>query len=88
MTVREVQVTFDCADPNALAGFWNEVLGYTYDVPPPGFATWAEAMDAWGVPEEEHNSASASVDPTGRGPRLWFQRVPEPSRQEPASGSW
>ena len=33
---RTVQVTFDCADPNALAGFWNEVLGYRYDSPPPG----------------------------------------------------
>ena len=25
---REVQVTFDCADPGALATFWAEVLGY------------------------------------------------------------
>ena len=33
---RTVQVTFDCADPNALAGFWNEALGYRYDAPPPG----------------------------------------------------
>ena len=74
---RTVQVTFDCADPNALAGFWNEVLGYRYDAPPPGFATWDEALDHFGVPEEDRNNASASVDPDGAGPRLWFQKVPE-----------
>ena len=74
---RTVQVTFDCADPNALAGFWNEVLGYRYDSPPPGFATWEEALDHFGVPEEDRNNASASVDPDERGPRLFFQKVPE-----------
>ena len=74
---RTVQVTFDCADPNALAGFWNEVLGYRYDSPPPGFATWEEALDHFGVPEEDRNNASASVDPEEHGPRLFFQKVPE-----------
>jgi catechol 2,3-dioxygenase-like lactoylglutathione lyase family enzyme len=74
---RTVQVTFDCSDPHALAGFWNEVLGYRYDSPPPGFATWGEALDHFGVPEEDRNNASASVDPDGDGPRLWFQKVPE-----------
>jgi hypothetical protein len=74
---RTVQVTFDCHDPNALAGFWNEVLGYQYDAPPPGFATWEEALDHFGVPEEDRNNASACVDPDGVGPRLWFQKVPE-----------
>lgn len=74
---RTIQVTFDAADPNGLAGFWNEVLGYRYDSPPPGFETWEEALDHFGVPEEDRNSASASVDPDGAGPRLFFQRVPE-----------
>ena len=73
----DVQVTFDCADPHALAGFWTEVLGYRYQDPPEGFTTWDEALDAWGVPPERRNDASAAVDPEGRGPRLWFQRVPE-----------
>ena len=77
MTVREVQVTFDCADPAALAGFWAEVLGYRLDDPPAGFATWDEALDAWGVPADRRNDASALHDPTGAGPRLFFQRVPE-----------
>ncbi len=75
--VRQVQVTFDCADPNALAGFWCEALGYEYDAPPPGFDTWEAALESFGVPEEERNSASACHDPDGTGPRLWFQRVPE-----------
>ena len=35
--IREVQVTFDAADPNALAGFWCEVLGCECDPPPAGF---------------------------------------------------
>ena len=29
------------------------------------------------IPEEDWNSASAVVDPEGKGPRLYFQRVPE-----------
>jgi catechol 2,3-dioxygenase-like lactoylglutathione lyase family enzyme len=74
---RTVQVTFDCADPAGLAGFWNEALGYHYDSPPPGFATWEEALDHFGVPADQRNNASAAVDPDGRGPRLWFQKVPE-----------
>ena len=74
---RNVQITFDCHDPNALAGFWNEALGYRYDSPPPGFATWEDALDHFGVPEEDRNNASAAVDPDGVGPRLWFQKVPE-----------
>jgi hypothetical protein len=77
---RTVQVTFDCADPNALAAFWNQALGYAYDSPPPGFATWDEALDHFGVPAERRNDASASVDPDGVGPRLWFQKVPEGTR--------
>jgi hypothetical protein len=74
---RTVQVTFDCHDPNALAGFWNQALGYRYDSAPPGFETWEAALEHFGVPEEHSNDASASVDPDGTGPRLWFQKVPE-----------
>jgi hypothetical protein len=53
--VREFQVTFDCAEPERLARFWCEVLGYV--VSP--------------------DAAVACVDPSGVGPRLYFQRVPE-----------
>jgi catechol 2,3-dioxygenase-like lactoylglutathione lyase family enzyme len=76
--VRQVQVTFDCADPGALAAFWAAALGYELDAPPAGFATWDEALDAWGVPPERRNDRSAVSDPSGTGPRLFFQKVPEP----------
>jgi catechol 2,3-dioxygenase-like lactoylglutathione lyase family enzyme len=78
--VREVQITFDCADPAALAAFWAEALGYRLDDPPEGFDCWEQALDAFGVPPERRNNASAVIDPAGSGPRLFFQRVPEPKR--------
>jgi catechol 2,3-dioxygenase-like lactoylglutathione lyase family enzyme len=74
---REVQITFDCADPAALSAFWAEVLGYRLQDPPGNFATWDEALDALGVPPERRNDRSAVIDPEGAGPRLFFQRVPE-----------
>ena len=74
---REVQITLDCADPAALAQFWAAALGYVVQPPPEGYATWDDALDAWGVPEEHRNDRSAVVDPQGAGPRLFFQRVPE-----------
>jgi hypothetical protein len=78
MTVREVQITFDCEDPATLAGFWCEVLGYQVQPPPPGFASWDDALDAWGVPPEDRNRRSAALPPAGEsGPRLFYQKVPE-----------
>jgi hypothetical protein len=74
---REIQVTFDCADPAALAGFWAEVLDYRVQPPPNGFDSWTAALDAFGVPQERRNDRSALIDPDGRGPRLFFQKVPE-----------
>jgi glyoxalase superfamily protein len=58
-----VQVTFDCADPVAVATFWAAVLGY----PPPELGT-----------NEDGEHWSRIADPTGNRPRLFFQRVPEP----------
>jgi hypothetical protein len=74
---RDVQITFDCADPAGLAAFWAEALGYRLQDPPPGFASWEQALEAMDVPPERRNDASAVVDPDGSGPRLFFQRVPE-----------
>jgi hypothetical protein len=74
---REIQVTFDCADPGALAPFWAAALHYRVQDPPGDFDSWGEALTAMGVPPERHNDASAVVDPDGAGPRLFFQRVPE-----------
>jgi hypothetical protein len=58
-SVRQFQVTFDCAEPERVGRFWCEVLGYD--------PTTAETEGAW----------FACTDPTGVGPRLYFQRVPE-----------
>jgi hypothetical protein len=75
MDTREIQVTFDCADPRALSLFWNAVLGYDLPPPPPGFGSWDDFSAS--LPPEQRNAASASEDAAGRGPRLFFQRVPE-----------
>ena len=74
---RDIQVTFDCSDPGALAPFWAETLGYRVQAPPGDFDSWDEALAAMGVPPERRNDASAIVDPDGTGPRVFFQRVPE-----------
>src|SRR3954453_634693 len=75
--IRDVQITFDAADPAGQATFWAEVLGYRVQAPPPGFESWEQALNAFGVPPERHNDASAVVDPAGCRPRLFFQKVPE-----------
>lgn len=74
---KEIQITFDCADPAALAAFWADALGYQLQVPPQGFDTWEAALQAMGVPESEWNSRSAILPVDGDGPRIFFQRVPE-----------
>lgn len=72
---RDLQITFDCADPAALAAFWAEALGYQVQPPPAGFESWDDALRAFGVPEEQWNSRSAIV--ADDAPRVFFQRVPE-----------
>ncbi|MEV5434538.1 VOC family protein [Streptomyces sp. NPDC052682] len=74
-SVKQVQVTFDCAEPERVGRFWCEVLGYVVPQPPEGFATWDEYGRS--LPPEERGSWFACVDPSGVGPRLYFQRVPE-----------
>ncbi|MEU7281552.1 VOC family protein [Streptomyces sp. NPDC045431] len=74
-SIKEFQVTFDCAEPERVARFWCEVLGYVVAPPPKGFASW-EAFDR-SRPPERRGAAFACVDPSGAGPRLFFQRVPE-----------
>ncbi|GAA1522257.1 VOC family protein [Streptomyces albidochromogenes] len=74
---KEFQVTYDCADPGAQAEFWAHALGYRVQPPPEGFSDWATALTACGVPPEHHNDRSAITDPDGKGPRVYFQKVPE-----------
>ncbi|MEU5178978.1 VOC family protein [Streptomyces longwoodensis] len=74
-TIKKVQVTFDCAEPERVGRFWCEVLGYVPPSPPEGFPTW-DAYNA-SLPPEERGASFSCSDPTGVGPRLYFQRVPE-----------
>jgi hypothetical protein len=74
-SVKQIQVTFDCAEPERVARFWCEVLGYVPPPPPEGFASWDDFNRS--LPPEQQGSAFACSDPTGVGPRLYFQRVPE-----------
>ena len=74
----QIQVVMDCSDPARLSEFWAAALGYVLQPPPEGYASWDELLSEMGVPESERNSASAVVDPDGAGPRIYFQRVPEP----------
>ncbi|RDI51067.1 VOC family protein [Nocardia mexicana] len=74
-SVRQIQVTFDCAEPERVARFWCEVLGYVVPPPPEGFAGWEEYDRS--LPPEKRGADFVCMDPTGVGPRLYFQRVPE-----------
>ncbi|MFI1508729.1 VOC family protein [Streptomyces sp. NPDC020597] len=74
-SIKEFQVTFDCADPRRVARFWCEVLGYVLPTPPSGFATWDDYDRS--LPSDERGAWSVCQDPAGVGPRLYFQRVPE-----------
>ena len=74
-SVKQIQVTFDCAEPERVARFWCEVLGYVVPPPPEGFATWDDFDRA--LPPEHQGSRFACIDSSGVGPRLFFQRVPE-----------
>lgn len=73
-----VQIVIDCADPGALATFWANALAYRLQEPPDGYSSWPDWLAAQGIPEDRWNDANAIVDPAGRAPRVYFQRVPEP----------
>jgi hypothetical protein len=73
-----IQVVFDCADPARMMTFWATALGYKGQDPPEGYSSWQEFLQTMNVPEERWNDAGAVIDPEGKGPRIYFQRVPEP----------
>jgi len=73
-----VQVVFDVADPDRQAEFWAAALGYVVQPPPPGYESWEQLLAEMGMPPEEWAKASAIVDPDKAGPRVFFQKVPEP----------
>lgn len=65
--------------------FWRDALGYRHPGPPGvDLPDGTDPLDAWdaflagiGVPEDLRNTCSAIEDPDGRGPRVFFQQVPE-----------
>lgn len=73
-----VQVSVDASEPARLARFWAVALGYVEQPPPPGHETWEAFAASVGMPAEALEDYAALVDPRGTGPRLLFQRVPEP----------
>ncbi|MFG2793766.1 VOC family protein [Streptomyces sp. NPDC048419] len=75
MSIKKFQVTFDCADPERVARFWCEVLGYVVPSPPDGFDSWGDFDRS--LPPERQGAGFVCGDPSGEGPRLYFQRVPE-----------
>jgi hypothetical protein len=75
------QLTIDANDPARMARFWAPLLGYVPEPPPDGFASWLAYYQAV-VPEEgldgdPEDYEDRIVDPTGGGPKIWFQPVPE-----------
>lgn len=60
-TSRLRDLCFDCTDPQRVAHFWADVLGYTLRLPPA---------------EEPTDDSVALIPPEG-GLRIWFNRVPE-----------
>ncbi len=81
---RGVQVTFDAADPHELARWWAGLLGYqiedAHDLVTRLLA--AGTVGEADVVQVEGRlflaGAVAASDPEDGGPRLFFQRVPEP----------
>jgi hypothetical protein len=80
----KVQVVFDAADPHRLARFWAEALHYQQEDHSGFIAQLLEhgRLRSEDVVEIEGRRAFRDVaachDPEGTGPRLFFQRVPEP----------
>jgi hypothetical protein len=72
-----IQIVFDTADPDREARFWAAALGYELQPPPTGFDSWDDFLREQSIPEDQWNTASAIIDPEGKGPRLYFQQVPE-----------
>ncbi|MER5740662.1 MULTISPECIES: VOC family protein [unclassified Streptomyces] len=74
LSIKKVQITFDCAEPERVARFWRAVLGYDAPPAPEGFDSWDE-FDR-GTPGRR-GADWAAIPPVGDEPRLFFQRVPE-----------
>jgi hypothetical protein len=84
MTTPQFQVAIDCADPHALVQFWAAVTEYQVEDHHDGILGLIEAGHATRDMTIEIDGrlhwadASACRDREGKGPRLLFQKVPEP----------
>jgi hypothetical protein len=68
-------IVVDAAHPAPIARFWADALdGYAVA---PYDATELARLKAFGINDPE-DDPTVLVEPRGAGPRLWFQRVPEP----------
>jgi Glyoxalase-like domain len=78
-----LQVTFDCEDPHAMARFWASAIGYDKEdhtelvanLLASAAISHEATVDADGG--RQFAEVSACWDPEGKGPRLYFQKVPE-----------
>jgi hypothetical protein len=77
--VVKFQLVIDCVNPDRMAHFWAEALGYRIKAPPAPFAAWTDFWVSKGFPKEEVESGGDDrlEDPTGAGPDIWFQQVEE-----------
>lgn len=72
------QIAIDCTNPDLLARFWAEALGYVPAPAPEGYDTWDDYWRHMGVPEQELGiGVDIIADPDGRGPHMQFHIVPE-----------
>jgi predicted enzyme related to lactoylglutathione lyase len=62
-------ITFAAEDPAGLAEFWAAALGYVIQEAP------ADFMEAWIAAGRDPSGAAAAVDPSGTGPRLFFNKI-------------
>jgi Glyoxalase-like domain len=78
-----IQVAFDCKDPHAMARFWAAALRYEKE---DHTALVRSLLDSGAISPEETVEVdggrqflmvSACRDPEAKGPRLFFQKVPE-----------
>jgi catechol 2,3-dioxygenase-like lactoylglutathione lyase family enzyme len=81
---RRIQITFDAADPHTLARWWVSLLGYQLAdshervarLLADGLVTESDVVRIEG--RLFLADFVAATDPENTGPRLFFQRVPEP----------
>jgi hypothetical protein len=60
------QITIDCRNPDALAAYWADALGYVVQPPPEGFADWPSFLATIGLSDRVgKNSAVVDVEGVG-----------------------